>query len=280
MKQTKKTQARVTAIMVLAIFVTFANPSYSSAESKWNPISSQDYIFGFTSYKYSCWSGSFTNADAPILQVYDNGRWLDAAKGQILPLGSDISTPCEATYPIAVGYEWTVMNPAPPSGLTGGARYSILYRQKLPDLVTRVAVQVTKSVPETVNKTREVRTMVPEIVLKKKKVPKITKKPYIATVTINGKKSQVIKYKTVTTYVTQTIKETVMVEKVELQTYAETVLVEKVVTEYQESVTPGYTTGNGNVVVFPSESALRQYWTELANSLACSLGYSAGCKKP
>jgi hypothetical protein len=276
----RKTKTRVSFFVTLVLLATFSNPTHSFAESKWNPISSQDYIFGFTSYKYSCWSGNFTNADTPLLQVYDNGRWLDAAKGQILPPGSDIKTPCEASFPIAVGYEWTVMNPAPPSGLSGGERYSVLYRQKLPDLITKVAVQVTKSVPETVIKTREVKTMVPEIVLKKKKVPKIIKKPYIATVTKNGKKSQVIKYRSVTTYVTQTFKETVMVEKVELQTYSETVLVEKVVTEYQDKVTPGYTTSNGNVVVYPSESAMRQSYTDAANAVLCSFGFLERCKKP
>jgi hypothetical protein len=280
MKQIKKTQARVTVVLVLALVVSFANPSSSSAESKWNPISSQDYIFGFTSYKYACWSGSFTNAQAPVLQVYDNGRWIDAAKGQILPAGSDISSPCEATYPIAVGYQWTVMNPAPPVGLSGSARYSILYRQKLPDTVIKVPIQVTKSVPEVVTKTREVKTSVPESVLKTRLVPKVVKTPYIATVKKNGKKTQVIKYRSTTKYVEESYIETVLVEKLETQTYQETVYVQKVVTEYQDKVTPGFTTGNGNVAVFPSESALRQYWSDVANGLACSLGFSAGCKKP
>ena len=176
----------------IAFVLSLIVPYNATAEAKWNLISSQDYIFGFTSYKYACWSGSFTNAQAPVLQVYDSGRWLDAAKGQILPTGSDISTPCESAYPIAVGYQWTVMNPAPPSGLSGSQRYSILYRQKLPDSVTKIAVQVTKSVPEVVTKTREVSTTVPEDVLKTRSVPKIVKTPYIATVTKNGKKTQVI----------------------------------------------------------------------------------------
>ena len=279
MKKRKTTQARVAAVIVFALFATLANSPTSNAESKWNLISSQDYVFGYTSYKYACWSGSFTNAQAPVLQVYDNGRWIDAAKGQILPAGSDISTPCESTYPIAVGYEWTVMNPAPPVGLSGSARYSILYRQKLPDTVIKVPIQVTKNVPEVVTKTREVKTTVPEVVLKTRSVPKIVKTPYIATVKKNGKKTQVIKYKSTTKYVNETYTETVWVEKLETQTYQETVYVQKVVTEYQDKVTPGYTTGNGNVVVFPSESALRQYWADAANGIACSLGFSAACKK-
>ena len=280
MKQTKKSQARVTVIMVLALFVTFANPSSSSAESKWNLISSQDYIFGYTSYKYACWSGSFTNAQAPVLQVYDNGRWIDAAKGQILPAGSDISTPCEATYPIAVGYQWTVMNPAPPVGLSGSARYSILYRQKLPDTVIKVPIQVTKSVPEVVTKTREVRITVPEEVLKTRLVPKVVKTPYIATVKKNGKKTQVIKYRSTTKYVEESYTETVLVEKLETQSYQETIYVQKTVTEYQDKVTPGYTSENGNVVVYPSESAMRQAYTDIGSGILCAFGFSASCKKP
>jgi len=276
----RKANTRVSFFVTLLLLATFSNPTSSFAESKWNLISSQDYIFGFTSYKYSCWSGSFTNADAPVLQVYDNGRWLDAAKGQILPPGSDISTPCEAVYPIAVGYVWTVMNPSPPVGLTGSARYNILYRQKLPDIVIKVPVQVTKSVPEVVTKTREVISTVPKIVVKKRVVPKIVKKPYIATVTKNGKKTQVIKYKSVTTYVTETYKETVYVDKVELETYTETVLVEKTLTEYQDKVTPGYTSGNGNVAVFPSQSAMSQYYADAASGILCAFGFSASCKKP
>ena len=234
-----------------ALLFSIIVPYSATAEAKWNLISSQDYIFGFTSYKYACWSGSFTNAQAPVLQVYDNGRWIDAAKGQILPTGSDISTPCETAYPIAVGYQWTVMNPAPPSGLSGGQRYNILYRQKLPDTVTKVAVQVTKSVPEDVIKTRL--------------VPKTVKKPYIATVTKKGKKTQVIKYKKRTKYVEET--------------YTETVQVQKTVTDYQDQVTPGYTSTNGNVLVYPSESALTSSYSELANALACGLGRGTNCKK-
>lgn len=280
MAQTKRTQARITVIMVLALFVTLVNPSSSSAESKWNLISSQDYIFGYTSYKYACWSGSFTNAQAPVLQVYDNGRWIDAAKGQILPAGSDISTPCEATHPIAVGYQWTVMNPAPPVGLSGSARYSILYRQKLPDTVIKVPIQVTKSAPEVVTKTREVKTTVPEEVIKTRLVPKVVKTPYIATVKKNGKKTQVIKYRSTTKYVEESYTETVLVEKLETQSYQETIYVQKTVTEYQDKVTPGYTSENGNVVVYPSESAMRQAYTDIGSGILCAFGFSASCKKP
>lgn len=263
----------------IAFVLSLIVPYNATAEAKWNLISSQDYIFGFTSYKYACWSGSFTNAQAPVLQVYDSGRWLDAAKGQILPTGSDISTPCESAYPIAVGYQWTVMNPAPPSGLSGSQRYSILYRQKLPDSVTKIAVQVTKSVPEVVTKTREVSTTVPEDVLKTRSVPKIVKTPYIATVTKNGKKTQVIKYKSSTKYVKETYTDTVWVDKVETQEYTETVMVQKTVTEYQDQVTPGYVSENGNVMVYPSESAMISKYSELANALACALGRGTNCKK-
>jgi hypothetical protein len=266
-------------ISSFALLLSVIVPYSANAEAKWNPISSQDYIFGYTSYKYACWSGSFTNAEAPVLQVYDNGRWLDAAKGQILPTGSDISTPCETAYPIAVGYQWAVMNPAPPSGLSGSQRYSILYRQKLPDTITKIGVQVTKSVPEDVIKTREVKTTVAEDVLKTRSVPKTVKTPYIATVTKNGKKTQVIKYKSSTKYVKETYTETVWVDKVETQEYIESVLVEKVVIEYQDQVTPGYTSANGNVVVYPSEAAMRQIYSDTASGILCAFGFSASCKK-
>ena len=276
----KEVKAKAIVVTVLALLINFINPLASNAESKWNPISSQDYIFGYTSFKYACWSGNFTNAQAPVLQVYDNGRWIDAAKGQILPVGSDISTPCEANYPIAVGYQWTVMNPAPPVGLGGSARYSILYRQKLPDTVIKVPIQVTKSVPEIVTKTREVKTTVPEEVLKTRLVPKIVKTPYIATVKKNGRKTQVIKYRSKTNYVEETYTETVLVEKLEIQSYQETVYVQKIVTEYQDKVIPGYTSENGNVVVYPSESAMRQAYTDIGSGILCAFGFSASCKKP
>ena len=274
-----KAHTRISFIATLVLLATFSNPTFSFAESKWNLISSQDYIFGFTSYKYSCWSGNFTNDTAPVLQVYDNGRWIDAAKGGLLPPGSDISTPCEASFPIAIGYQWTVMNPSPPVGLTGSARYNILYRQKLPDVVTKIPVQVTKSIPELVTKTRDVINTVSEVVLKTRVVPKMLKKPYIATVTKNGKKTQVIKYKYVKTNVTETYKETVSVDKVMVETYTVTVLVEKTLTEYQDKVTPGYTSENGNVAVFPSQSAMSQYWADATSGILCAFGFSASCKK-
>ena len=273
-----KAHARISLILTTVLLATFFNPTLSHAESKWNLISSQDYIFGFTSYKYACWSGGFSNDTAPVLQVYDNGRWIDAAKGQILPPGSDISTPCGTSFPIAIGYQWTVMNPSPPLGLTGSARYNILYRQKLPDVVTKIPVQVTKSVPELVTKTREVINTVSEVVLKTRLVPKIIKKPYIATVTKNGKKIQVIKYKSVKTYVKETYKETVFVDKLKVETYTVTVLVEKTLTEYQDKVTTGYTSENGNVAVFPSQAAMSQYYTDAASGILCAFGFSASCK--
>ena len=279
----------------------------ANAESKWNPISSSDYIFGFTSFKYACWAGSFNNDSAPVLQVYENGKWLDASKGQMLPAGSDISTPCDSTYPVAVGYQWTVMNPAPPIGLTGSSRYSILYRQKMPDIVTKEAVQVTKSVPELVTKYRLISKQVPQLVTSTrvvtKSVPILTtftrtvlktvKKPYIVTVIKNGKKTQEIKYKSVIikvpeTYtenvwvdraVFETYTETVMVDSTEIETYTETVIVEQTVTEYKDKVTLGYISSNDNVLVYPSVSAMNQAYTDIANGILCALGLSTNCRK-
>jgi hypothetical protein len=120
---------------------------------------------------------------------------------------------------------------------------------------------------------------VPEDVVKTRLVPKTVKTPYIATVTKKGKKTQVIKYRSSTKNVEETYTETVWVDRVEIQEYTETVLVEKVIIEYQDQVTPGYTSANGNVVVYPSEAAMRQIYSDTASGILCAFGFSASCKK-
>ena len=267
-------------IFGLTVAVTFsANQTIAFAENKWNPISSQDYIFGYTSSKYSCWSGTFNSANTPILQVYESGKWVDVAKGFVLPQGSDMNGTCETAYPIAIGYEWTFMNPAPPIGLTGSARYSVLYRQKTPDIVNEVTVSVTKLVPQVVTKTRDVLKTVEETVTKTRNVKKVIKIPYIATVMKNGKKTNVIKYKNSTKYVPETYTETEFVDKWVTESYEVTEYVNKEVLETQKKITPGYTSSNGNIMVYPSESAMRQAYSDLGNSLLCAFGFSSNCKK-
>jgi len=267
-------------IIILIFSIVFATQFSGSANasSKWNPISSQDYIFGYTSFKYACWSGSFTSDSAPVLQVYENGRWVDVAKGFILPSNSDLGEACESTYPIAVGYQWTFMNPAPPVGLSGGTRYNVLYRQKMPDIVTKVPVLVTKSVPTQITKTRDVTKSVPEDLSRTRYVSKLVKTPYIASVMKNGKKVNVIKYKIIPKLVSENYIETVLVERTITETYIETVLIDNVITETQDKVTAGYISDNGNIAVYPSESAMVQSATALANGLACALGLGT-CKK-
>jgi hypothetical protein len=265
--------------ILIFVFLPLQTSSPANAESKWNPISSQDYIFGYTSFKFACWSGTFNAENSPSLQVFDNSKWVDVAKGQVLPVGSDISTPCETTHPIAIGYQWTFMNPAPPLGLTGSARYSVLYRQKLPDLISKVSVLVTKSVPQDVLKSRDVLKTVPQIVNKIKNVKKIVKTPYIASVIRNGKKENVIKYKSEVKLVPVKYTETKMIDKLVTETYIVNENVLKEVYENQDKVTPGYTTENGNVVVYPSMAAFNQYTLDLVNGLACSFGFSSSCKK-
>ena len=265
--------------ILICVFLPLQTMLPANAESKWNPISSQDYIFGFTSFKFACWSGTYNAENTPSLQVFDNGKWVDVAKGQVLPVGSDISTPCETTHPIAIGYQWTFMNPAPPLGLTGSARYSILYRQKLPDLISKVSVLVTKSVPQEVPKSRDVLKTVPQIVNKTKNVKKTVKTPYIASVIRNGKKENVIKYKSEVKLVPVKYTETKMVDKWVTETYIVTENVLKEVYENQDKVTPGYTSENGNVVVYPSMTAYNQSAIDLANSVACAFGISSACKK-
>ena len=221
----------------------------SVAESKWTPISSNDYIFGYTSLKYSCWSG-VTNANPPIIEVFSQNVWIKAVTGQLLPAGSDIQTPCEKDFPVAVGFQWLVMAPAPPAYATN--RYTALYRQKIPDIENKYKDPVIKQV-----------TKLQENCCKDKITTK--KVPYIAKVKKNGKTTNVIKYKTETT-VTQV-------------SYLEEVIVDE--TEYVDKVEtiPGYVGAPGNISIYSSASAMQDEVAAMGRAVLCAFGYSAECKK-
>ena len=249
------------------------------SDGSWTPISSQDYIFGFTTQKFTCWSSGISSTNIPSLQVYENGQWIEVAKGIILQNVNDLSTPCSNSYPIAVGYQWTFMNPPPPSGLSTSTRYSVLYRHKFPDTVSKVSVQVTKLIPTEILKTRYVSKLIPENVSKTHYVKKIVKVPYIATIKKSGKNVKVIKYKNVTKFIREDYLETIMVERTVPESYSETILVEKLVTEIQDKITPGVTTSSGNISVYPSEFAATNEAIALAAKLRCALNPST-CIKP
>jgi len=226
---------------------TSIQPSF--AESKWTPISSNDYIFGYTSYKYSCWSG-VSDTNPPIIEVYSQNVWVKAATGQILPAGSDVQTPCEKDFPVAVGFQWLVMAPAPPAYATN--RYTALYRAKIPDIVKKYKEPVITQVIEL-----QTKCCVEKVITKKV--------PYIAKVKKNGKTTNVIKYKLAKT--------TTLVD------YEEEVLVDK--TEYVDRVEiiPVYEGKPSNFSIYPSVVAMNNEAADLARGVLCAFGFSAECKK-
>ena len=222
------------------------NPA--KAEAKWTPISSSDYIFGYTSYKYSCWSG-VTTENVPVIEVFSNNSWVTAVRGQILPAGSDIETPCGTQFPIAVGFTWTVMAPSPPAYQTN--RYTALYRERIPDKEITKRELVTTQVYEDQEK-----CCVSKVVNKKI--------PYIAKVKKNGKYVNVIKYK--------------VEKKVQRVNYTESVLVDKAEWQDVKSSLPGWIGTPGNISIYSSENAMRSEAFALANALACAFGRGTNCK--
>jgi len=238
----------ITAIILASLFIgTSIQPSF--AESKWTPISSNDYIFGYTSYKYSCWSG-VSDTNPPIIEVYSQNVWVKAATGQILPAGSDVQTPCEKDFPVAVGFQWLVMAPAPPAYATN--RYTALYRAKIPDIIKKYKEPVLTQVTEL-----QTKCCMEKVITKKV--------PYIAKVKKNGKTTNVIKYKLAKT--------TTLVD------YEEEVLVDK--TEYVDRVEiiPVYEGKPGNFSIYPSVVAMNNEAVDLARGVLCAFGFSAECKK-
>jgi hypothetical protein len=236
-------------IVIVSTFLLIGSSiQSSSAESKWTPISSNDYIFGYTSLKYSCWSG-VTSANLPIIEVYSQNAWVKAATGQILPTGSDIETPCGGEFPIAVGFQWQVMAPSPPTYQTN--RYSALYRAKIPDIEKKYKELLFKQVTELQETCCEEKITIKKV-------------PYIAKVKKNGKTVSVIKYKT------QKISEQV--------TYMKEVLVDK--QEYQDKIEiiPGYVGNPGNISIYPSVTAMQNEAAALARGVLCAFGFSAECK--
>ena len=235
-------------IACLALVLSLASPIPANAEAKWSPITESDYIFGYTSYKYSCWSG-VTSENPPVIEVFSNNAWTTAVTGQILPAGSDIKTPCELQFPIAVGFVWTVMAPSPPAYQTN--RYTALYRQRIPDKVVIKQELVTNQVYEEQEKCC---------------TEKVTSKkvPYIAKVKKNGKYVNVIKYK--------------IVKSTQQVNYIESVLVDKSEWVDVKSTIPGWTSASGNISIYSSESAMISEMRALANALACALGRGTNCK--
>jgi hypothetical protein len=248
MKKTRFSKLWLTTLAPTIFLLVASSISPAQAEAKWTPISSNDYIFGFTSFKYSCWKG-ITSAKPPILEVYSQNTWVQVATSQILPAGSDLQAPCGADFPIAAGYQWIVMSPAPPAYATN--RYQALYRERIQDTSFEYEVAVTKQVTE---------------IQEKCCVDKITSKrvPYIAKVKKNGKTQSVIKYKT---------------QKVITQvTYTEEVLVDKIEYEKKVDVIPGYISDAANISIYPSLSSMNEYVADAGRSILCSFGFTEKCK--
>ena len=240
---------RNVVLAIVTLLISTLYPQVASAEAKWTPISNNDYIFGYTSLKYSCWKG-IDSTNPPILEVYSQNTWVKAATSQILPAGSDIQAPCGTDFPIAVGYQWLVMSPSPPAYATN--RYQALYRERVPDTNLEYEIPVFKEVSELQEKCC---------------VEKVTTKrvPYIAKVKKNGKTQNVIKYKT---------------QKISTQvTYTEEVLVKKVEYEKKVDVIPGFVGTPANISIYSSLNSMSDYVADVGNSVLCSFGFTEKCKK-
>jgi hypothetical protein len=240
---------RDVSLVFLALLISFAFPQSALAEAKWTPISSNDYIFGYTSYKYSCWKG-VTSANPPIIEVYSQNNWVKAVTGQILPPGSDIQSSCGADFPIIVGYQWLVMSPAPPAYATN--RYQALYRERIPDTEFKYNDPVIKQTSELQEKCC---------------VEKITTKkvPYIKKIKKNGKVENVIRYKT---------------QSVSTQVpYTEEVLVEVIEYEEKTEIIPGFVGTSANIAIYPSLASMNSYVADVGTSILCSFGFKEHCKK-
>lgn len=234
-------------LVLFSCLFTFSLPLNNSyATSKWTPITENDYIFGYTSYKYSCWSG-VTEDNPPIIEVFSNNVWVQAAIGQILPAGSDIKSPCEQSYPITVGFTWTVMAPSPPAYQTN--RYTALYRPRIPDK----EILTKKLVLNKVLEDREKCCKVKEV---------LKKVPYIAKIKKNGKYVNVIKYKTVKSQEQVTYTEQVELEKSEL-------------VDVKSSI-PGYIGASGNISIYSSVNAMNADIAKITSGVLCSFGF-IGC---
>jgi hypothetical protein len=243
--------------LAIALLVSFIfRPVDAVANSKWTPLSSSDYIFGYSSKKYSCWSGTFDQSNTPTLQVYANERWVNVSKGIVLTSMESIEKPCEKDFPIAIGYQWTFMTPSPPSDATRSNRYRVLYRQKLPDVKIQKTVLVEKEVKEERVESRTVLTVVQE--------------PYIKKVLVRGSKGKKPRNQRVIAY------RDVSVEKIETFTVSSTVM--KQFPEIRDEVIPGTATENAEFAVYPSYGAMQEYVTDVASSILCSFGFTERCK--
>jgi hypothetical protein len=252
-----KVRSARSLVILLAFSLSMSAVSIpSSANAKWTPLTSSDYIFGYSSQKYSCWSGSFDPSNTPTLQVFANERWVNVSKGIILGPQDSLEKPCEREFPVAIGYQWTFMTPSPPLDSTRSNRYRVLYRQKLPDVTIQKTVLVEKEVRE---ERLESRTVVSTV-----------KEPYIKKVKAKRQKGQKPRTKSVIDY------RDVLVEKVETYTVFSTSV--KKVPEIREEVIAGTITQNAEFAVYPSYGAMQEYVTDVANSVLCSFGFTERCK--
>jgi hypothetical protein len=220
---------KLLAFFFFAFIVLDSAPA--SAQTRWTSFSTNDLVFGGDISKYSCWKGTFEGDDVPMLQVSDNDSWIDVAKGVVLPDSHTLELSCSEEFPVAIGYQWTLNLPTPPSSLSTNL-YEAVFRQKLPDITEQITTLVDQEVEEEVEKT--------------KLVTEVIKEPYIKTISAkknkkNAKKRRVIAYRNV------------KVQRVE--TYTVLVKIVKRVPEVKERITPGYISSPVKSLVYPSSAA-------------------------
>jgi len=230
--------------LVAALLVSFSLPAQAD-NSAWQTFPNGDHVFGYTASNYACWSIGNTS-NLPILETYDGGQWVKVATGFLLSPTASLSTACSSDYPTAIGYQWTLMNPALPTYQTNG--YSGLFRQRIPDLTVTTQVNSNEYINTQVTKCCNPVTT-------SKKVP------YIKTVIKKGKKIPTLSYKTVTTI------------KQESYTVIEPILTP--VTKSVDSTVPGYIGGSFNIYIYVSLAAEVNAAAALAHGILCAFGY--GC---
>lgn len=232
----------VTTLTVLFL-ANFTIPAGADA-STWQTFTNGNQIFGYTASDYACWNVGNTS-NLPVLETYDGGQWVKVATGFLLPPTASLSTPCTSDYPTAIGYQWTLMNPALPTYQTNG--YSGLFRQRIPDLTVSTQVNSNEYIDTPVVKCCNT-------VTSSKKVP------YIKTVRKKGKKIATLAYKTLTT------------SSQENYTVTEPVLTP--VTKSVDSTVPGYVGLSFNLYIFVSPVAEQNAAAALAHGIMCAFGFA------
>lgn len=141
------------SIALASVFLLCAPALAQASPAEWNQLGSGEYVYGYSTKMFACWSLGDASR-VPELQTLQNGAWVTASAGQILPATASLSSQCSnPSYPTPVGYVWQVMVP-PPAQRVLNRPYSVTYRQSLPDKTLSFTTNETQlvSVPHSIKK--------------------------------------------------------------------------------------------------------------------------------